>query len=456
MSAAYQSVVVIGGGSSISWSDPTPQTQVAAGSASVTFNAPSGGTAPYSYSASLTKPGGSSASLSGSGLGAYTFTTDVTGVYTVALSVTDALGLTSQAIGVVSLVKDYLPPSPPARQDLTAGTTSANVDFGRATGQTTSGTPTAIIDKPSGSSASVSVSDTGSAWRVAVSGMANGEAYRVGLIFTASDGQVCYQTAEVTVAAGAATWATLVDLDLTNCTNQTGLGTDGTRTIVINGVNVTLVTSHTTSTEGTTTASLVNGSGLEVTHTPSATTPPQNRTFGFDLSTLYGSDINPDRNQLCLEVTLAISAMPTNNDQLTWELGEANPISSNNPGYTAKLKRISSSNWTLISGFRQTSSATESAGQTFKTSLPSSWHAQLIGMGWSWEIASEESLSVSNPHTPSLRGNCGMPTNAPADSAPNYWGTSQYAQVTVTGNANAAAVVFVIKRIRLLSKQPQV
>lgn len=436
--------------------DPSPQTQVTAGAASITFNAPSGGTGSYTYSAALSKPGGSSASLSGSGLGAYTFTTDTTGVYKVTLTITDTAGFETTAIGVVSLVKDFLPPSPPARQDLTAGTTSANVDFGRATGQTTSGTPTAFIDKPVGSSASVSVSDTGTAWRIAISSMANAEAYRVGLAFTASDGQVCYQTALVTVAAGAAGWATLVDLDLTNCTTQSGLGTDGTYTLVIGGRNVTLVTSHTTGTQGDTVATLTNGVGLVVTHTPTATTPPQNRTFSFDLSGVYGSDLNPDRNQLCLELVASVSAMPTNNDALTWELGEVSPVNSNNPGYTCRLKRISSTSYTFLSGYRQTTVQTESSGQAFKASLPSSWHAQLVGMGWSFESCAEESTSVSSPYAPSIRGNCGNPANAPADTAPSVWGTTQYGQLTVTGNANAAAVVFTITRIRLLGKQPQV
>lgn len=351
---------------------------------------------------------------------------------------------------------DFVVSSRPANQALTAGTTTTTIDFAYATGETTSGTPTLTLLKPSGSSASGSVADTGSAWRVSLSSLANGEAYTAILDYTSTSGQVARQACLVGVAAGSATWSTLVDLDLTTCTTQAGLGTDGTRTIVVGGQNVTLVTSHTTATEGTTTATLTNGTGLVVTHTPSATTPPQNRTFGFDLSTLYGSDINPDRNQICLEAVIEVTSMPTNNDQIGLELGETNPISSNNPGYTIQLKRASSTSYLLVSGYRQTSSATLSTGQTFKTSAPTAFHAQLIGMGYSFEACAEEATSTSNPFSPSLKGNCGGPAVSPADSSPSVWGTSQWAQITCTGYAAAASVVFTIKRIRLLAKQPLV
>ena len=82
-------------------SGPARQTQTYVGAASVTFTGATGYGA-LSYSASLSKPSGSSATLSGSGLGAYTFNTDAIGAYTVTLTLTDSLGRTAQATGIVS------------------------------------------------------------------------------------------------------------------------------------------------------------------------------------------------------------------------------------------------------------------------------------------------------------------------------------------------------------------
>lgn len=82
-------------------SGPARQTQTYVGAASVTFTGASGYGA-LSYSATLSKPSGSAATLSGSGLGPYTFTTDAIGAYTVTLTLTDALGRTAAATGIVS------------------------------------------------------------------------------------------------------------------------------------------------------------------------------------------------------------------------------------------------------------------------------------------------------------------------------------------------------------------
>lgn len=84
---------------------PAASTIDAPGAASVTFSGATGYGA-LSYSASLSKPTGSAATLSGSGLGAYTFTTDLEGAYAVTLTMTDALGRTVEATGIVSLVSE--------------------------------------------------------------------------------------------------------------------------------------------------------------------------------------------------------------------------------------------------------------------------------------------------------------------------------------------------------------
>jgi hypothetical protein len=58
--------------------------------------------------ATLAKPAGSSATLSGSGYGAYTFTTDTPGTYSVTQSVTDDIGQSAQATGTLA----YAPTGP--------------------------------------------------------------------------------------------------------------------------------------------------------------------------------------------------------------------------------------------------------------------------------------------------------------------------------------------------------
>ena len=374
--------------------------------------------------------------------------------YTVILTLTATDGQACKQAALVTVAKaDYLPPSAPATQALASGTTSGTVDFGRATGVSTASASVTLL-KPSGSSATATVADTGSVWRVSLSSLADGEAYSAVLTLTATDGQICKQAGLLAVAAAAPTWKTLVDLDLTLCSNQSNLHTDGTYTVTINGVSVTMVVSHTTGTEGTTSASMVAGQGLVVTLTPTATTPPQNKAFSFDLSALLGYDVNPDRNDLCLEFTMTPSAMGTNNDVFTFELDETTPQTSSNPGIFAQLRRVSSTSYTVLSAYRQSGSATTSTGQTVKASLPTSFHVQLIGKQWSWEMCCEEASAVSNPYTPSIRGWCGQPSVVPADAAPSIWGTSQYATWAMTGNANGAAVSGTLTRIRLLSRQP--
>lgn len=88
----------------IVFSTPSPQTLTAAGAADITFTGASGGTPGYTYSgATLAKPAGSAATiLSGSGVGPYAIVADVEGTYTITLTVTDSVGVTNQATGVVT------------------------------------------------------------------------------------------------------------------------------------------------------------------------------------------------------------------------------------------------------------------------------------------------------------------------------------------------------------------
>lgn len=81
---------------------PSRQTKTYIGSESVTFPASTAYGTP-SYSATLSKPTGSTATLSGSGLGPYTFSSDMMGAYVVTLTVTDGVGNTAKATGIVSV-----------------------------------------------------------------------------------------------------------------------------------------------------------------------------------------------------------------------------------------------------------------------------------------------------------------------------------------------------------------
>lgn len=350
---------------------------------------------------------------------------------------------------------DFVAPSNPAGQDLSSGTTTATVDFGAATGQQTVGTPTVTLGKPSGSAASASVAANGSGWRVSMSSLADGESYLVQLNYTAVDGQVTTACARVDVAAasGVVTWSTLVNLDLTNCTDQSGLGVEGSYTLVIGGVSVPLVVSKSTGTAGTCTATLTNGVGLVVSHLGGASAP-SNRTFALDLTSVYGAGLKPDINLLMVEFTMTVDAMSTNQDSVSCEVGEANPITSNNPGYFGRLNRVSGTQYDFVVGHRATSTATTSTGQTVKASLPASTHIQLVGMQRSWRAYWRESTSVANPRTPTTQGNCGSAVVTPADSASDAWGTTTYAQVTLTGYGIAVPVGFTLKRVRVLAAQP--
>ena len=87
----------------ISFSNPTPQVTSTAGTGSVTFTTATGGTGTLTLgTATLSKPVDSSATISGSGYGAYTFTMDLPGTYSVSLSVEDELGISVIATGLVT------------------------------------------------------------------------------------------------------------------------------------------------------------------------------------------------------------------------------------------------------------------------------------------------------------------------------------------------------------------
>lgn len=352
---------------------------------------------------------------------------------------------------------DFLPPSAPSRQDLTAGTTSVNVDFGRATGQTTSGTPTAFIDKPSGSSASVSVSDTGSAWRIAISGMADGEAYRVGLAFTASDGQVCFQTAEVTVAPGTSGWEVLADWDFTTGTPQSGLGTAGTYTLALTAGNVSLTTIVVAGVNVPSCTASLGASGLDISVSRASGTGGASMVFAFDLGTFLVSNPNLDLNYCCLEVVYENVALPATNDIVVFELADSQTSSLVNPGMFCAFTRAAGPAFQLKAGNRQTTNAVLSTGVSQGGTLPSYCHQQVIGSGISWHVAADANSSVATPWNPTTyRGSCGIySSKSPADVVSSNWGSATWVDLSITVNSSTAAQIRV-KRVRFLRLSPAV
>lgn len=94
-----------GGGSSnfVAGADPARQ-DLDAGTApaTTTFNAFTGGVAPYTYATVLSRPPGSAATASGAGLGPYTWAdTAQSEAYALSLTAIDANGNEATAVGVV-------------------------------------------------------------------------------------------------------------------------------------------------------------------------------------------------------------------------------------------------------------------------------------------------------------------------------------------------------------------
>lgn len=351
-----------------------------------------------------------------------------------------------------SSLTDYLPPSAPARQDLASGATSANVDFGYATGQTTASV-SATLSKPSGSTASIgSTTDTGSAWRVALTGLTAGEGYLVQLEYTASDGQKTYQSAEVTVASTTGAWQVIADWDFTQNTPQVCVG-DGTFTLALAAGNVTMVVATSTGTPVTTVALTANG--LEISSQRSSGSGSIVKYFSFDLDAFFGANPDLNKNDTCIEFVWQNIALPTTSDVIVAEIGEATSASSNNPGFFFQHLRNAGPAYTYLCGARQTSNNVKSSGVSHGASLPSYTHAQLIGKGRNFEVRAESTNSLSAPWSPTTyAGDCGLYASAtPTDAAENIWGSDIYPQFSVGCNSTSAVQV-ILKYIRVSRRYP--
>lgn len=409
--------------------DPTPQTQIVAGAASVTFSAPSGGAAPYSYSATLIKPDSSTESLGDQGVGPYNFTTTTTGVYQVQLAITDSRGVPTQATGVVSLVKDYLPPAAPTRQDLATGTTSGTVDFGAATGQTTPGTPTVTLDKPVGSSASASVAAQGGGWRVSLSNLANGGGYRVILTYTASDGQVCYQSAVVTVAAAAASgnWEIAYTWDFTDCTAK-DISAEGTHNVFkADGTTplVDVVRSHTGTTAATFVGNFVPEVGLVMSQSV-LVTDARNATAALDLA--IGGGLNMARNMYYIELLCVGCALEaTNSATLNLSL-QAQSDGAGQPAFGLRFDR---SGGVARKAIRKRFSGTATNEGITNVATPATFN---VGF---WIAAGHQTRLYQGTST-SYQG----PSSRPSDYVATSYGDAQAGSATDADNWAAEYLVY--------------
>jgi len=170
-----------------------------------TFNAPTGGTLPYSYTSALSRPDGSSAAVSGSDLGPYTWSGTADGEsYVLSLTARDAFNNNAAACAAVDIAgggggsSNFAPAANPARQDLDSQVQPATTTFGAFTGGTEPLSYVATVSRPDGSTASVAGTGVGPyTW----SDTADGEAYALSLKATDANSNEATAVAVVDIAA---------------------------------------------------------------------------------------------------------------------------------------------------------------------------------------------------------------------------------------------------------------
>ena len=229
-------LVNVGDAPALAWAAPAAAA-VAAGttSATITWATPTGGTAPYSYSAASVvydSTGASSTaslSTSGAGAGATTVSGLVNG-QTVVLqrTVTDADGTALPVQGaatVAATAASVTPGTAPAAQSLTAGTTSVTIGtWGSPTGGT--GPYTYAVTELGGSGVTIGGSGLGP-WTAA--GLTDGVTYAFLLTVTDSLSAKGYSVVTVSVAPGATAggWEVVDEVDFTDA-NWTAASTTST------------------------------------------------------------------------------------------------------------------------------------------------------------------------------------------------------------------------------------
>jgi hypothetical protein len=203
----------------LSWTSPNA---VSVGStttsASITWNAASGGSAPYSYSESFLSfdsTGAYTASLSDVDLVTTLSGMTTGGTYILEKTVTDALGktLTLQAAFVVAPSAATLTPgSSPANQTLSAGTLSASIGtWGAPSGGTAPYSYTLV--ETTGHGALILGSDLGP-W--GASGLTNGRSYAFLLTITDILGAKGYSVVTISIAYSVPEWEEVITVDFTD------------------------------------------------------------------------------------------------------------------------------------------------------------------------------------------------------------------------------------------------
>jgi hypothetical protein len=246
---------------------PTPTSDLVAGatparqnlafgstSANVTFNAFSGGTAPYSYSAALITGTGSTASLSGSGLGPYTVSNLTNGeAVEVVLTATDSgspaqVATSTAFIYVAASVSASLTapaPSPSAFQNAAGVPTLGPVTLGSFSSAVTLASQVGTSDN--GASPGITYGGSGAGpYDVSLTSLRDGVVYRIQTRGTATDGSGRAQNTGIAVSVGGGQPQPVTDnvIDLTTVTTNTNIAITGTYPLVFTqGGSFSFVTS---------------------------------------------------------------------------------------------------------------------------------------------------------------------------------------------------------------------
>jgi len=288
---------------------------------------------------------------------------------------------------------------------------------------------------------------------VSLSSLADGEAYTVEVEFTSTGGQKANQSCFVSVAA--TTLGTLLyDVDFTKATNQSGLGPDGTYSIVVDGVTYSLVVTHTNANNPTVTADLVNGTGLVISAVSSSATA-WNKMYSLSPSAKIG-DLKPDSNMLRCVCLMEITTMNQTADQVTFEVGDGLPVSAAYPMLGGGYYKQGANDWRARWIRRNTSSTTGTLGGTLYTTQPTALRAEIytwgmlargfVDQGTTWPTST---WSITD-----AQGFTGQDALTGVAYAPTYWNSTQYACVTLAGSTVETLAV-VVKGIRIYSAPPR-
>lgn len=447
----------MGGAGAGAAADPAPVTPPAATSEAVaadgapaakTFGAftdPDGRIA--SYSAAITNAVGSTAIASGSGLGAYTVSGYANGDgYVLRLTALDASGNPlATAVHVVDIAAEYdplVPPSPPAAQALSSGTTSSSaISWGSPTGGSGSTTTADVLTQDVGTGASLSAG--------AVVGLEDGDVCRVRRTWTDTvTGQTVSATTVVAVAAagGAYGWETLLDLDLTGADYTARTLTVGAAAVQLmeaDGVTPTGISLRYTIRAGTPTASVAHVVGTGITWSVAGTNDAIALGIQFDGQSAEDTDI------FAVDVVASISLLNTA-DASGFGVGPTHLASA--AGFVGAYYRSSASTYVWLP-IRGTGSAIVGGSNTGSLTGPTADIAftNVVAGGRSnYSYTAQQSTPLDG--VPSGAGVTkhllGDAQTTAIGSTPNRFGSA----IWVTSDlfaGSAAATTGVVKRIRL-------